>query len=1346
MSHNFIYQTNNRSAYIIDYARRQGHDHISNSWQGARGMFEGTCSNHTPTASVYEWSRGWNQDPSDGDIGPGNWNRMPSASRYTLDLSGWEIKTDPITNKRYIDVYLCIRSFMAMLTGDNLPPPGVTHDEPYGVDAAQIDHTHPPANHDHHNLRYDSTTVQFTGHRIVFYKSKGIDAEQTKLFKSKLGTDYNINLKGNDVNCTDAPSDEDTTIGRCCFTWTPELEGRNGACSNYICAINPDLCGASACNWAHGSSTIYNSPCKLAVIDVFENGGIATSAFTDLKGNVYQPGQPFPPKTICNHWQCSELTYKQCKDARTAESPLGVRAPWREDDKVYWNKNESCVEQFTTEADGNQRQTGMCEQVDPSAPNAPVRDSWKYQCGNIGTERDFYRSGANWYVTELKTAWDRWADITEKEQPILNYSSNTSTPESVIYDTGCIKEAHCIDRSQILGRPSPWRIYPQGEHKDSHLEGRTFRVTEDDAEFDDIVQDYWMSTFYQNDIASFREGHDTGPYIYFIILPNCEYEKQETTGVSPWRQDLGINIGCTPRGALPCNFTDQECDLCLRGAPETWDYKEYSPEIDDNGESPFWQSGYQWDPSGLTGMPYMGSQLGANNIKCKSDEEYDCQGRCFPSSWLNDTICHSDKRYEDRDFDHQGIWNYQRGRFWHPQACNPEEGFDSDGVWKGWKWHGGWCEETDGEVFYYATINLNCPRFPKQVENCSWKNNSQTPLCKGICCEIYKGVFTGACSIKPRNECKLYRNPGLGISPYVVRLDHMRNNMTTDNPVLEFYNQQRSSTEREAQGYGRGDSVSDLITTPSIELEGGYFWEISSNDTVESADTCSVCSTLKGTKTDGGCGYFGCCDEVGVSDFVCSPSGFWTNRNAFATSQEFSSHLFGTESWSLIYGFDDAREPGVYDTFGGLRGSPAGWIQEMLVKQKSNGYFSGIAAPEKDEIIADVKHIHKWDLKFSEISPDYTQNNMGVRACCIDGECSLRTIDNCKQAGGFFHINLVVCNDIFCEPDRVGRCCELSLGIPTGDCLEITRTACDGIVGKNWLIDEQGDPVACKNPIILLVGGTDEVNGVETPFESPFWSRYYSPGANPYSNAYGLCRFNTQCASLTRDSRACCLGDTCETLLISHCLELGGTPDHMRYTCNQGTPVEGSTPTDIKYLNCAFSHTLGETKWWCNPKCVDKVCDTTWFGTGEEYDHGGWGNKTPHNHSWSECCTLGWDAWGLGSWEGPKCAGKATNYGAYYWLYYYDEQNPDIGPHGDKGLELWEECSADYACGLGPFYCGSPKSGPCCEAHNTPFCSDRLCCRGVCQLRPECCEFYWSEECAILANAFKETLLACDVC
>ena len=63
----------------------------------------GMCSNTIPTVTVSDISY------SDYDIIP-----LPCVSRYTLDMSGWEIKTDLVTNKKYIDVYVCLEDFFIL--------------------------------------------------------------------------------------------------------------------------------------------------------------------------------------------------------------------------------------------------------------------------------------------------------------------------------------------------------------------------------------------------------------------------------------------------------------------------------------------------------------------------------------------------------------------------------------------------------------------------------------------------------------------------------------------------------------------------------------------------------------------------------------------------------------------------------------------------------------------------------------------------------------------------------------------------------------------------------------------------------------------------------------------------------------------------------------------------------------------------------------------------------------------------------------------------------------------------------------------------------------------------------
>ena len=48
--------------------------------------------------------------------------------------------------------------------------------------------------------------------------------------------------------------------------------------------------------------------------------------------------------------------------------------------------------------------------------------------------------------------------------------------------------------------------------------------------------------------------------------------------------------------------------------------------------------------------------------------------------------------------------------------------------------------------------------------------------------------------------------------------------------------------------------------------------------------------------------------------------------------------------------------------------------------------------------------------------------------------------------------------------------------------------------------------------------------------------------------------------------------------------------------------------------------------------------------------------------------------------------------------------------------------------------CGDPASGDCCEANQTPGCSDADCCATVCAADPTCCDLGWDQTCAELAG------------
>ncbi len=56
------------------------------------------------------------------------------------------------------------------------------------------------------------------------------------------------------------------------------------------------------------------------------------------------------------------------------------------------------------------------------------------------------------------------------------------------------------------------------------------------------------------------------------------------------------------------------------------------------------------------------------------------------------------------------------------------------------------------------------------------------------------------------------------------------------------------------------------------------------------------------------------------------------------------------------------------------------------------------------------------------------------------------------------------------------------------------------------------------------------------------------------------------------------------------------------------------------------------------------------------------------------------------------------------------------------------ECAGFPQCEEGA--CGDPDSGDCCEANNTPHCTDASCCETVCAVDPFCCDNAWDDLCA----------------
>ena len=994
----------------------------------------GICSNTIPTVTV-------------SDIYYGAYP-LPCVSRYTLDMSGWEIKTDLVTNKKYIDIYVCLEDFFILN--------GLSSGQRFGETV------------------WSTKSIQITGDRIIFYKSKGIDADQTSLFQSKLGTIYNQDLPGNSVNCTGIP----------------------------------------------------------------------------------------PPD---------------------------------------WNP--------TTQ-----------------------EESWMYQCGcvNYSTALDYSNVITPIVIKDRLTSL---SNIINQPQPILNWTSNTSAPESIILDTGCVINASCGTASQLVSLENyrasiPYtpakEIYNSKnlddfiEPKDTKLKGLSFKVTEDDADF----------------------NSGTGPYIYFIILPNCGYKEWEDSSIDGvgYRRvynslDTGyinstgtfnLNIGCTPRGAFPCNFTDQECDLCVRAAPATYDYEEWVCIGDST-----WPGGGFGPPEGCTWD---------FQTVCNGDEDRDCHGNCFPKSWLNDDFCHN-------------------GKFRHPQQCkykNPEgECILANNTW----------ENTNG-IYSVPEIFLNCPRFANQTKNCSWNDNT-APICKGVCCEVYQGVFTGACTIKSRNECVLYQS-----------LAHPKGGYSTDEGLEE----DNSDIKEEQWTFERAHSGNR-----TIDIEGGYFWEISPKDTVASPTTCSVCSEVKGLST--GCVYFGCCDEVSGVSF-CSPSALdqisligynSLGQGNFQSIQYINPNRSRPTNHGIGYYTSNSTKEMSLTTWFNFDYSVVNYYNELLLKTKSDGWWESIVQPVKQEL----PHTDGFGWA-SAVGPDYTQNNMGTRVCCINGECSLKTISDCKEAGGFFHINLNVCDNIYCEPDRIGRCCEMFEGVATGNCLLVTKAECEAIGGKNWLIDNLGNPIACTHTDIVTWGKYSPQAGETFEFENPTFH-------------YPDCRQHTQCVSTPDDLRACCLeGGRCATLLISHCKNIGGTPDMLRYSCQQTNPLNGSTPTDITILDCSHA-TPAHQKYWCDPECINPVCD--YFKVNE---------------------------FGVPV-SGAICCGPTGDF----------DQVSGICQNIIDDLNINKVCNSNWGCGGTDVRCGDKNSGDCHTVHAGPGCKNESCCSLICsEVDPRCCYETWGPFCKEIADLF----------
>lgn len=82
-------------------------------------------------------------------------------------------------------------------------------------------------------------------------------------------------------------------------------------------------------------------------------------------------------------------------------------------------------------------------------------------------------------------------------------------------------------------------------------------------------------------------------------------------------------------------------------------------------------------------------------------------------------------------------------------------------------------------------------------------------------------------------------------------------------------------------------------------------------------------------------------------------------------------------------------------------------------------------------------------------------------ACCVNGVCEMRTLDDCLAHGGEYQGDYTDCQESECpQPPAFGACC-----LPDGSCAIMTEEACAGEYGAYW-----GDNSTCDQGTCIPVG------------------------------------------------------------------------------------------------------------------------------------------------------------------------------------------------------------------------------------------------------------------------------------
>ena len=152
----------------------------------------------------------------------------------------------------------------------------------------------------------------------------------------------------------------------------------------------------------------------------------------------------------------------------------------------------------------------------------------------------------------------------------------------------------------------------------------------------------------------------------------------------------------------------------------------------------------------------------------------------------------------------------------------------------------------------------------------------------------------------------------------------------------------------------------------------------------------------------------------------------------------------------------------------------------------------------------------------------------------------------------------------------------------------------------------------------------------------------------------------------------------------------------LRYSCQQTNPLNGSTPTDIKILDCSHA-TPAHQKYWCDPECINPVCD--YFKVNE---------------------------FGVPV-SGAICCGPTGDF----------DQVSGICQNIIDDLNINKVCNSNWGCGGTDVRCGDKNSGDCHTVHAGPGCKNESCCSLICsEVDPRCCYETWGPFCKEIADLF----------